>query len=240
MKAGLFSFHGMFGQNKLNISDVSFNNHKKYCNKYNIDYLSTNQLNKKYDLPTIVDFYKGMWMRFYIYQLLDDYDAIIWVDSDVIFTNKCSNIFQKVQLGKFGVVADYLAQKVAPNNQYFKNLYNTSYPKIYPMRNIKQYFNSGVLVVFKEHKKIFNTDLIFKLPNITPLGDQDFLNWMTSYYNFEMQYLPQQYNYSVMFQNDDNFKNANIIHCNRIGKNLQSSQQKMIDLKKYNKMYGIK
>jgi hypothetical protein len=66
MKNLVFSFHGVFDTN-LNYSKVSFVNHKKYCDKFNIDYLGTNNLIPKYDIPTHISFYRGMWMRFYIY-----------------------------------------------------------------------------------------------------------------------------------------------------------------------------
>jgi len=87
-----------------------------------------------------------------------------------------------VDYNKFAVVIDYVGLTEKPNNRAYLDLFSTDYPKVYPCKLIKPYFNAGVMVVFKQHKKIFDTDLILKLPNITPLGDQDFLNWMTSYY----------------------------------------------------------
>ena len=231
MKTGLFSFHGLFDSH-LDYSKLTFNNHQQYCKKYGIDFLSTTTLIDKYNLPVLVSFYKGTWMRFYINQLLDDYDAIIWVDSDVLFTKLCPKVFEIAQKDKFCAVVDFLGEKYNPNNGLYFQLFSTSYPKVYPCKRIKPYFNAGVIIAFKCHKHLFDTNLVLNLPNITPLGDQDFLNWMTSYYNVEMMYLPKEFNYSVSFQSEQNFKNANIIHCNRIGVGNQSPQRKMIDIKK--------
>jgi len=47
----IFSFHGIFNTN-LNYSRISFKNHKKYCEKYGIDYLGTNEIISKYNIPT--------------------------------------------------------------------------------------------------------------------------------------------------------------------------------------------
>ena len=179
-------------------------------------------------------------MRFYIYQLLQIYDRIMWVDSDVIFTSKCQNVFQLVDESQMGVVADMTAQKIFQNNEMFLQLFTTEYKKKYPIKKhqIKPYFNSGVLIVSKEHRELFNIDIVKQITDKRNCPDQDHLNWMSSHFQYKMHYLPKQYNMSINLQDQYDFQNAKIIHCNRINKN--TPPNKMMDVIKYIKKFGIK
>jgi len=90
------------------------------------------------------------WEKFQIHDLLNKYDRILYLDSDLIVREDCPNLFSIVPYSKIGLFDE------AKYAQRQFSIFETA--KAYEIKVEKwngKYFNTGVLVVSKCHKKIF-------------------------------------------------------------------------------------
>jgi lipopolysaccharide biosynthesis glycosyltransferase len=140
---------------------------KEYAKKIGVEFLSITESKINNNVP--------QWEKFQIYDLLDVYDRILYVDSDIIIKSDCPDLFSIVPSEKFGIFNEapyndtYWRQK---NRNMMINVCNQT-----GIHNIIDYeteqYNTGVMVVSKIHKEIF------KRPEIMPnqfLYDQPLLN----------------------------------------------------------------
>lgn len=114
---------------------------------------------QKYAKRTKSDFYAvtttGLtsphWEKFQIYDLLDKYDRILYIDSDILVRDDCPNIFDLVPQDKIGMFneAPFTASREISLYQACMD-YNMRAPNW----NGK-YYNTGVMVVSKAHKELF-------------------------------------------------------------------------------------
>ena len=142
--------------------------------------------------------------KFQIGSLLDRYEQICYIDSDVLVHPQSPNIFKLVNNRKeilarpetFGwSVASYGWHK-----HDFPFL-QSRFGCIHKPRKDWFYFNAGVFVVSNQHKSIFTTP--FLRPFITfhqthqciDWGDQTFLNYLFNYYEIPLRSLTDEWNF---------------------------------------------
>lgn len=123
------------------------------------------------------------WEKFRIYYLLEKYERILYVDSDLIIREDCPNLFEVVPIGFLGVFNEapfdkrdgYLITEMC-------RAYNISLD-VWDGR----YFNSGVMVISQNHKNLF------KKPDleVSNFFEQSYLNTIFAYTKtpiFELNY----------------------------------------------------
>ncbi len=106
------------------------------------------------------------WLKFRLFDLLNKYDRIIYLDSDLIVRDDTPNLFDVVPEDSFGAFDEALyadrEHSILKAQQDYKEKVNWN----------KQYFNSGVLVMSKRHKYVWvepeNKEFNF--------GEQGYLN----------------------------------------------------------------
>lgn len=178
---------------------ISSKSWKKWCDANNVELFSISD--------EVVSDLGYQWNKLFILNILDieeiDYNRVLYVDSDTIVHPKMPYIFDLVG-DKFGVVRnfgcmDWVCRSIENCSDV---LFNKSV-SVSPFR----YFNSGVMVFNKSHKKFFELVKDFysenkgKLEDFQSLGvgkDQPILNYFTEIHNIEKEYLPYEYNMQDM------------------------------------------
>lgn len=91
------------------------------------------------------------WEKFQIYELLNEYDRILYIDTDIIIREDCPDLFEIVPSNQLGMFNE------APFTDRSKELM-IDICKSYDTKLEEwngQYYNSGVMVISRTHKQIF-------------------------------------------------------------------------------------
>lgn len=166
---------------------------KIYAKKCNVDFMCIKKpyVFKKYGLPSRYD-------KFQIFNLLDCYDRICFIDNDVLVSLDSPNIFDIVPLGYFGAAnEEKFSKSISDKAQTNEVLGNIDW--IYP------YFNSGVMVIDKTHKKMFNPSSpelriwalgLYKNAHGEDGADQAYLNYYVNFFKFPFFDIGYKFNHT--------------------------------------------
>jgi lipopolysaccharide biosynthesis glycosyltransferase len=90
------------------------------------------------------------WEKFQIYDLLNTYDRILWLDTDLLIREDTPDLFKEVPYDSFGIFNEkhYLADQLMKD--IFKK-HDMSVPEDWD----GSYYNTGVMILSKQHKFIF-------------------------------------------------------------------------------------
>ncbi len=183
------------GNNEIfKISEKSI---KKYCKKYNLKLHIISDL--KYNIQGSNDYMYVIFEKNQIYDLFKYYDRILRLDNDILITPKCPNLFEIVPEDQIGAVREDIGSRKKKRIEYIKNI-----QKIFgDIKWNNGYFNSGVILVSKKHKEIFNiTDedikYIMNWKGILP-KEQTLLNYKIKKANFKVFPLNFKFNHMSMF-----------------------------------------
>lgn len=139
-----------FGEPQEEILDLTIDNMKMYCHRFGFDFYRIQE--RKYLKDNNNNILCPYMEKFQIKNILEQYDYVLWVDSDVLIKKHCQNIFDNVN-NKKGVFAVY-------DNRDNKCIYNKEIDIIQECLGYvgweSGYFNNGVFIVSKEYKNIFN------------------------------------------------------------------------------------
>lgn len=130
------------GEYHKKISDFTLPFIKNYAEKINADFININEFR--------TDYITQKWNKFYIYELLNQYKRIIYLDIDVIIRKDCPNLFDIVPENKLGMFNEgrYVAR--------FEFLEQASEYYGEPLKKWNgKFFNSGVMVISRIHKQLF-------------------------------------------------------------------------------------
>ena len=90
-------------QDFFDIVRPSFEN---YCKKHDLDLIINRQERVKHNVKMRI---RGMFERFQIYNLLDRYERVCYVDSDIYIKSNSPNIFEIVPEKKLGIYCESVA-----------------------------------------------------------------------------------------------------------------------------------
>ena len=116
---------------------------KAYAEKTSADFLCIGE--------QLISQGRPQWEKFQIFDLLDEYDRILYVDTDLVIRHDCPDLFEMVPSDKIGLFNE------APFTDRRKELLVA----ICEANGIAlpewggRYFNAGVMVVSKKHKPLF-------------------------------------------------------------------------------------
>ena len=178
---------------------------KCYATRWNADFIV---LDGKYCKSE--DYQLNHYMILQVGELLDDYDRILIIDSDVVIMPECENPFDAVDEDKIGSIYEDKGSRQEHRRQIIKDIQ----AKFGDVGWTEGYINSGFLVVSKRHKKIFekiNGELWAEFGFDDPL-----LAYNAHKHGFKIQELPCKWNFMSMFSepwnNNANRFNAYVIH----------------------------
>jgi len=119
---------------------------KKFAKKWDADFLVLDQ-DADCDVPMGKIHYRIM----ELYNLLDEYDRIVQLDSDIVINKDCPNLFDCVHYDKIGTIFEDVGSRfrdrLARIEQVQMEWGSVNWIRGYP--------NTGVFVVSKPHKEIF-------------------------------------------------------------------------------------
>jgi hypothetical protein len=116
---------------------------KKYADKIGADFINLDSQRLSTSTPH--------WEKFRIFNLLEDYERIIYLDTDVIIREDCPNLFEIVPESQLGMFNE------APYTDRGKELM-ADICRLYEIKLDKwngKYYNSGVMVISQVHKHLF-------------------------------------------------------------------------------------
>ena len=166
------------GKDYKNIAKLTHPTIKKYAKRIEADFLCIN--NQKISQTT------PHWEKFQIYELLNKYDRILYVDTDIIIRDDCPNLFDIVPESKLGMFNE------SPWTDRSKELM-IDICKAYDIKLPNwngRYYNSGIIVISKRHK------YLFKKPEkeIFNFYEQSYLNMKIALENVDMHELDYRFN----------------------------------------------
>lgn len=112
------------------------------------------------------------WAKFAIRELLKkQYDRIAFIDADIIIRKDCPSLFDVVPEDHFGIFNEgfYTPRSICIHE--VKKVYDIPLPKW----DGKTYYNTGVMVVSRQHRHIFNVPEEVK-PLRNSFGEQTYIN----------------------------------------------------------------
>ena len=187
------------GKNFESISKITFPIFRTYAQRISADFYHIE--NKKYTLeyPNIPIFYEV----YQLYDLLDIYDRIIYLDIDAIINFKCPDLFQIIPREFVGA---YIVDGFT--SRHDKDMLDIQ--KEYGDLNwTSGYFNAGVMIISKQHKEIYNLENgIF----IGTYSNQTQLNYNVKKFNYKTFDIGYRNNHTIASNNSAMRFRSNIIH----------------------------
>jgi len=182
---------------------------ENYANKCGADFLVLDEL-KYWDLPTDDIFPKAMYAVFRCKELLNDYDRILNIDSDVLITTNCPNLFEIVPYDYIGGVCEDVGSR-KHNRRHLIQLVQERFGGI---GWTSDFINGGLWVVSKPHANIFSA-INGELWNLFGL-EMTHINYTLQRLGHTLCKLPFVFNHMSMFSepwnnNADRLK-SHIIH----------------------------
>lgn len=170
--------------------------------------------------------------------LLDTYDRILHLDSDVVINVNCPNIFELVHDNLVGTIFEDKGSRTAARRTVIRKIQNT----FGDIGWLNGYINTGVFIVSKMHKELF-----------TPIDGKYWTGWGSDdvhigykirKLNFKIYELPFQFNHMTMFSepwnNNANRFDSYIIHYAGAGIFDQSCKTRLQQIKNdIKQIYGV-
>jgi len=133
-----------------------------------------------------------------IFDLFDRYDRILRVDTDVLINPFCPNVFDIVPREKIGAVFEDVGSRENNRRRHIQEA-----QKILGMIDWDSgYFNSGVIIVSKEHRDLFKlTDKVIQtiVHEMSGAKEQTLLNYRVRKYGYEVHELDFRFNHTRIF-----------------------------------------
>ena len=126
------------------------------------------------------------WEKFQIHRLLDTFERIAYIDTDILIRRDCPDLFEEVPRGKLGMF----------NEAKFTDRSKELMIDICKSYNVKlsgwdgKYYNSGVIIISQNHKELF------KKPDMEVFSfyEQSYLNMKIAQMGVEIHDLDYKFN----------------------------------------------
>ncbi|MEA5618840.1 glycosyltransferase [Cronbergia sp. UHCC 0137] len=153
------------GEAANNLGEVTHPLLKAYANRIGADFIVINNPNMGFDVP----YYE----KYQIYNLLEKYNRIIYLDTDIIVSHECPDLFKIVSEDNFG------AFLVSKHTYFHDGAVKDIQKELGDIGWDREYFNSGVMVVSQHHRQIFAKDnnLVIWASCTRAFPDQTILNY---------------------------------------------------------------
>lgn len=211
-------------ENHKEISDITHQNLKNYAEYCNADF-------------KVIEDCQGIHHHYRILQffdLFDEYDRIVSIDTDMLIMASCPNIFELVPEEKIGTIFEDKGTRQEDRRNRIK--------KIQSERDdigwTEGYINTGFAVFSKYHRELFKNEGLY-----LDLGFDDvLLGYRIRKLGFEIHELPWNFNCMSMFLEDWSGKRKSDAYCIHYAGNgfwpmidrIQEIRQDYLILSKYN------
>lgn len=182
------------------LKELTFPSIKDYANKIKAQFIHI-------DTPIIHPNEVGF-EKFQLFKMFTYFDRIIYLDSDLIVTKKCPNLFDVVPEDEIGALIESNYWSISPDVDHRQRIIKVQEV----LGNIgwnDEYINTGVMVLSKRHKWIFDLRQNQKL--VIDLREQTQLNYNIKKLGYWLYDIGQKNN-KMDFSNPLDRFDANIIH----------------------------
>ncbi len=157
--------------------------------------------------------------KYQIYDLFEQYDRILYIDTDIIVTPECPNLFEIVSEKEFGAFV------VSEHTYFHDGAIKKIQSKLGDIGWERKYFNAGVMVVSKQHSKIFNKsyELIEWAKETGAFYDQTLLNYTIQKMDIPIHDIGYQFNHTTDAKNSRARFSRKINYLIDLGNNLVAS-----------------
>lgn len=141
-----------------------------------------------------------------LHDILSYYDRVIYLDTDIIVTKRCPNLFEVVPENDLGAFIESNYWEYSKEVNHFERIKKVQ-EKLGDINWTKDYFNTGVMVLSKRHKNMF------KLGNkyVIDLREQTQLNFYSKLLGFWVHDIGIRFN-KMDFVNPNERFESYIIH----------------------------
>jgi len=214
--------------------DITHPIFKEYAKKCNADFVNISQ-----PAPFLTDDGNQHYRALYFQQLLEKYDRIIHLDTDMIINKNTPNLFEIVPEDEIGIVYEDVGSRLAPRRlliNHIQSLWGDVNWK-------KNYTNAGCCIFSKKHSNIFDSynNMYWK-----GWGSVDVhMSYMIHKHKHKVKELGFEWNHMTMFSEpwngNANRFNSKIIHYAGVGifDSGIGSRREQIE-KDYETIYGRK
>ena len=150
-----------FGDHYRNLSRISFPTFIDYASRIGSDFISIGNRMFPYANPS--------WEKMQIGNLLEIYDAVLWIDADALVSPNAPSLFSLVPKGTFS------AREENPKPDELERVSRRTGIPVVQDRPYG-YFNAGVFVAWKETKELFHYVPPRNADIISPFMEQSHLN----------------------------------------------------------------
>ena len=141
--------------------------------------------------------------KYQIYELLESYDRIIYLDTDILLNPDCPNLFKIVPEDNFG------AFLISKHTYYHDGEIKIVQKELGELGWKREYFNSGVMVFSQHHRQIFN---IMQEPGMLGWAmkkrdfylDQTLFNYAVQKYSMKIYDLGYKFNHTTLVKKSKN------------------------------------
>jgi len=171
-------------ENIKEMTNITHKTIKKYADRCGADFII---------LDKDIEGVHPHWRILRFYDLFEEYDRIMSIDSDILILNKCPNLFEMVPENKIGTIFEDVGTRKEQRQDVIKQI--QSLRKDIGWKS--GYINTGVALFSRDHRCIFDLD-----PNnlwLEPGFDDVELRYQSIVNNIEIYELPFQFNHMTMF-----------------------------------------
>jgi lipopolysaccharide biosynthesis glycosyltransferase len=173
-----------FGEFYDRMAQLTYPSFRKYANKVGADFIALRD-RKFTHLTSHLE-------KFQLYDVLGEYDVAVWIDCDALVSYHACSIFDAVPPGHFAAVDEGKVGVIFDIEAELKSMAEPLGLGV-PADRPFVYFNSGVFVVYKEHRDIF--DIPQKQPPTKHgLPEQTLLNLRVAQRRIPFYSLPKTWN----------------------------------------------
>lgn len=176
------------------ISNITHTSIKNYAKRINADFIVIDGKTKGQE-DIIPHFAKLK-----IYELLKEYERIIYLDSDIIVREDTPNLFNLIPEDKFGIFQEgsFIPRRKLDLEMAAKT-YSTKIIGINPDEWKGEYYNSGVMVFSKRHRTVFTSPDFDKMREVEGAWDYGEQGWINlQLINGDVPIFPLHYTFNRM------------------------------------------
>ncbi|MHA1819592.1 MAG: glycosyltransferase [Promethearchaeota archaeon] len=158
-----------------------------YAKKINADFIWINSRRVNYNKVKNVN--PVLFEKYQIYDILEDYDRVLYIDSDVLITPHAKNIFDYVPYDKIGGVFEDFGMDMEDRRKRIKKVQEI----LGDVGWTEGFMNSGVFVVSKPHRDAFK--YICKYGALDLKYEQTNTNWYFRKAGYDIINIDYRFNY---------------------------------------------
>ena len=179
---------------------------KKYADRIGADFIVIDQPKVNYSKTKNVN--PILFEKYQIYDILEEYDRVLYLDTDILVTPDAPNIFEIVPYDRIAGVYEDFGMDADDRRERIKNVQ----ANLGDLNWKTGFMNSGVFVVSKIHRDLFN--LIWKHGCIDVKYEQTNTNWYIHKAGYEILELDYRFNYMGIMRvfHGTESRNAYFIH----------------------------